>query len=117
MVIHIPSESEASDATVISGCLIDEEVETHSAKAPQLKKPQEIDPMAKTRKPQAIPTLGSRPVPNPIQGIPDIAGEPSAPPKPRKKKRKALAAPDERGKAHAAEQSNAGGDEASQPQT
>ena len=80
MVINIPSESEALESTIISGCLIDEEVETQSAEAPQLQPPQEMDPMAKTRKPQAIPTPGSRPVPNPIQGIPDIAGEPSTPP-------------------------------------
>ena len=66
MVINIPSESEESETTVISGCLIDEEVETQLAEAPQLQQPQEINPMAKTRKPQAIPTPGSRPVPNPI---------------------------------------------------
>ena len=39
MVIHIPSESEASDATVICGYPIDEEVETHSAEDPQLQHP------------------------------------------------------------------------------
>ena len=80
MVINIPSENEASNATIISGCLIDEEVETQLAEVPQVQQPTKIDPMARTRKPQVIPTLGSHPVSNPVQGIPDIAGKPSVPP-------------------------------------
>ena len=36
MVINIPSESEDSDATIIFGYPIDEEVETQSAKGLQL---------------------------------------------------------------------------------
>ena len=77
MVIHIPSESEASDATVISGCPIDEEVETQSATNPQLQQPPEIITMKITRKPQTFPTPSSHHVPNPVQGIPLIPDEPS----------------------------------------
>ena len=36
MVINIPSDSEASDATVISDYLIEEELEIQSATSPQL---------------------------------------------------------------------------------
>ena len=66
MVINIPSESEASDAIVISGCPIDEEVETQLADGPQLQQSPETDAMARTRKPQKIPMPGLHPVPNPI---------------------------------------------------
>ena len=70
MVINIPSESEDLDATIIYGCPINQEVETQSAKGPQLQQ--------SPRKQQTIPTPGSRPMPNPAQGILDIAGESSA---------------------------------------
>ena len=66
MVINTPSDSQASDATVISGCLIDEEVETQSVEGPQLQQPPEIDAMARKRNPQTIPTPSSHPVPNPV---------------------------------------------------
>ena len=56
MVINIPSESEALDTTVISGCLIDEEVETQLVEGLQPQKPLEIDAMEIIRKPQIIPT-------------------------------------------------------------
>ena len=51
MVINIPSESEASNATVIYGFLINEEVETQSAEGPQPQQPPEIDAMERTRNP------------------------------------------------------------------
>ena len=66
MVIDIPSESDASDATVISRCPIDEELETQSAEFPQLHQPPEIDAMERTRKPQKIPTPSSHPLSNPV---------------------------------------------------
>ena len=53
--------------------------------------------MARTRKPQKIPTPGSRPMPNPVQEIPVIAGESSARPQPRQKKFKVQDTPGERG--------------------
>ena len=95
VVINIPSESEALKATVIYGFLIDEEVETQSAKVPQPQQQPEIDTMARTRKQQTISTLGSHPVLNPVQGIPVILGEPSARPPLRQRKRKVPATPDE----------------------
>ena len=106
MVINIPSESEASDATVISGCLIDEEVETQSAEVPQLQQPPEIDTMARTRKPQTIPTPSLHPMMSPVQGIPVIPGESSARPWLRQKKRKVPDTPGEWGKTPAADQGN-----------
>ena len=112
MVINIPSESEASKATIISGFLIDEELETQSAEFPQLHQPPEIDAMERTRKPQKIPTPSSCPVSNPVQGIPVIPSEPSAWQLPRQRKRKVPSTLDEQGKAHDVEQGNDGGDEA-----
>ena len=53
MVINIPSESEASEATVISSCAIYEEVEIQSAEGQQLQQPLEIDSMARTWKQQS----------------------------------------------------------------
>ena len=60
MVINIPNESEASDANVIFGCLIEEEVEIQSTASPPLQQSQETDAMARTRKPQTISTPGLR---------------------------------------------------------
>ena len=56
MVINIPSESEASDATFISSFLIAEEVKTQLVEGPQSQQPTEIDAMERKRKPQTIPT-------------------------------------------------------------
>ena len=96
MVINIPSESEASDATVIFGCLIEEEVEIQSTASPHLQPSPEADAMARTRQPQSNPTLGLHPMLNPVQGILVILGEPSAPTLSRQRKRKVPATPDER---------------------
>ena len=72
MVINIPSEREASQATVISVFLINEEVKTQPAEGPQPQQPPEIDTMARIRKQQTILTLGSHPMLNPVQGIPVV---------------------------------------------
>ena len=50
MVINIPSDSEASDATIISGFPIDEEQEIQSLEVQQQQKKPEIDPMVRTHK-------------------------------------------------------------------
>ena len=78
MVIDIPSDSEASKATVISGCLISEEIETQLAEGLQPQHPPEIDTMERTRKPQTIPTPSSHPMLNPVQEIQVITGDSSA---------------------------------------
>ena len=81
MVINIPSESEASEATIISGCPISEEVEIKSAEVHQLQQPPNIDSMEINWKQQrrqdshaTIPTPGLHVVPNPVQRIPIAKG-------------------------------------------
>ena len=111
MVINIPSESEDSDATIISGCPIDEDVETQLVASPQLQQLLETDAMERTRKSQTIPTLGSCPVPNPVQEIPVIPGESSAWPQPRQKKRKVIDTRNEGGKMPATDQGTNDDDE------
>ena len=116
MVINIPSESEASNATVISIFPINEEVETKSATSPQLQQSLETDAMARTRNPQTIPTPSSRPVPNPVQEIPVIPGDSSTWPQPRQKKRKFPDTLGERGKTPATDQGTDDEDEELLPQ-
>ena len=81
MVINIPSESEASEATIIYGCPISEEVEIQSTEVHQLKQPPDIDSMERNWKQQrrqdghaTIPTLGSHAIPNQVQRIPIAKG-------------------------------------------
>ena len=52
MVINIPSDSEASDATVISGCPINEEKQIQSSVVQQPQKKPETSPMEWTCKQQ-----------------------------------------------------------------
>ena len=64
MVIEILSDSELSDAIVISGFLIKEEI--WSAEIQQLEQQPELDPMVKTRKQLALAT---DPAKIPIPGL------------------------------------------------
>ena len=54
MVIDIPSDSEASEATAISGFPISKDVEIQSIEDQQLQQPPEINTMARTRKKQSV---------------------------------------------------------------
>ena len=81
MVINIPSESEASKATVISSYPINEELEIYSGEVQQPQQPLEIDSMERTQKQQSrqdghatIPTPGSHAIPNPVQRILVVPG-------------------------------------------
>ena len=81
MVINIPSESEASEDTIISGFPISEEIEIKLVEVHQLQQPLDIDSMERNWKQQrrqdghsTIPTPGFHAVPNPVQRIPIAKG-------------------------------------------
>ena len=76
MVINIPSDSEASDATVISGFPIDEEKEIQSIVVQQMQQKLETHPMARTCKKQ-VAIVPKRELRQPSVTQP---GEVSAPP-------------------------------------
>ena len=95
MVINIPSESEASDATVISGFPIDEEEEIQF---PKVQQPW-IDPMDRTQKQQAAVA----PEKEPRQPDETQLAEVSKTPTPQQRKLKAMTALDEQGKTHIGE--------------
>jgi len=89
IVINIPNDSEASDATIISGFHVDEEQDIQSPKVQQPQQQPDINPMARTRKKQAAVELDRElRCPNETQ-----LGEESTPPPPPSQQRKSKAPP------------------------